>query len=189
MSDNTATPNPTDKPATISLHEVIAQLDSDMQKLESQLEMITTRSHSIYKRTTIIMRTVFYSIGFLTLLNFYFLFDFGKNILVMIGNMEDMYELFGHVTAEVNTITKDVVSMSGNVELIPQISQKMSSMNDTVTQMTGNINTMQGNVSGMNEDVASINQNMTDMSGRFENVNRNMDVMVNNVNQMSRSIP
>jgi uncharacterized protein YoxC len=188
MSDINTTQQ-TETLTKISLQEVITQLDNDMKKLESTLEMITTRSHSIYRRTTIIMRTVFYSIGFLTLLNFYFLFDFGQSILVMIGNMEDMYELFGHVTAEVNAITKDVVSMTGNVELIPQISQKMTSMNDTVTQMTGNINSMQGNVSGMSQDVTSINQNMTEMSGRFENVNRNMDSMVHNVNQMSRPIP
>jgi methyl-accepting chemotaxis protein len=176
-------------PTQISLQEVISALDSDMQKLESQLEIITSRSQKIYDRTTIIMRTVFYSIGVLTLINFYFIFDFGTNIMVMMQNMQDMYELFGQVTAQVNSITTDVVSMSGNVELIPQISDKMSSMNNTVTQMTGNIHSMQGNVAGMNQDVSSINHNMTDMSGRFDNVNHSMDAMVNNVNQMSRALP
>jgi uncharacterized protein YoxC len=173
----------------LSVQAVVNQINHDMMQLETQLEQITEHSHHIYHKTTIIMRTVFLSIGVLTLLNFYFIVDFGKNIIIMIDSMQDMYVHFGRVTDEVDTITKDVVSMSRNVQLMPEISQKMTSMNHTVTDMTGSISGMQKEVSLMKRDVVGINHNMNNMSLRFVNVNHSMDSMVHQVDQMSRTIP
>jgi uncharacterized protein YoxC len=174
---------------SVSIKDVVDQFDQNISKLESQLQGITEKSSVIYRKTTMVIRTVFISIGLLMLVNLYFIFDFASNILVMINSMEAMYTHFGNVTEQVHGMTGDVKNMSENVALMPAIADKMGSMNGHVQSMTQNVDAMQGNVAIMKEDVVGINADMGQMSQRFVNVNQSMDGMVGNVNQMSRPIP
>ena len=169
--------------------ELFEKFTHDLAEMEDELKVICKNSERIYNRTTRVIRTVFTVIGLLVVVNLYFIYDFGRDVLSMIGYMNDMYQHFGRVTENVDYMTKDVVKMGANIELMPEIANKMQSMNQHVGSMASNVEHMQGNVSAMNQDVSSINDDMTSMSYRFNQVNQTVGNMSYNVREMSDTIP
>lgn len=174
---------------TLSKREIIDAFAKKLEKTDLELQAVQENSNKIHHKTTQVIRLVFMSIGFMLFINLYFIYDFGKGVVIMLDSMEQMYTHFGEVTAEVDTMTHSVVNMSKDIETLPEMLNKMDSMNQTVQVMNEQVQGMNDEVGQMKNDVGKINQNMQNMSHRFEQVNGNVSRIGYSVNQMSRTIP
>ena len=173
----------------LTMKQVIEEIEDYLNTTEMEYEIIQRKSNQIYRRTTRIIKSVFFLIGLLLLINIYFIYDFGEGIVSMASNMNEMYIHFGNMSNEVHGITESVVKMTGHITVLPHMAESMDSMNNTVVNMNANVQVMQGEVGYMAKDVDAINHNITDMTYHFEEVNDNMNNISDSVHDMSRTIP
>lgn len=169
--------------------EVIEAFAARLEETDAELKQIQKRSNSVYKKTTQVIRVVFFSIAVLLVMNLYFIYDFGKGVLTMLNSMEQMYTHFGKVTDEVHTMTKSVANMSDDINALPSMLEQMDSMNQTVHSMNRHVQGMNNEVTHMSKDVKVIHYDMQNMTYRFEQVNRHVSQIGYSVHQMSRAVP
>jgi len=172
-----------------TINQVLEGMAIYLNTAESNYQMIQKNSERVYRRTTRIIKTVFILLGLLLVVNTYFIYNFGEEIVLMVSKMNDMYVHFGNMATQVDGITRSVEQMSSHVNVLPQMNDSMNSMSNTVSGMNTNVHVMQTEVDYMAQDINTINDNMTSMTHRFDQVNENMLHIEDDVDQMSRIVP
>ena len=173
----------------LTKQQVIEEMAVYLNATEMNYEVIRKNSDRIYRRTTRIIKIVFFSIGLLLVSNAYFIYNFGEAIVSMVSSMDDMYIHFGNMATQVHGITESVVNMTAHVEALPIMAESMDSMNNTVGNMNTNVQLMNNDIWLMSKDIGSINHSIIDITYHFDQVNENMNNIGGDVNQMSRIIP
>lgn len=175
--------------SAISMKQVVDEIDTYLENTEKHYEVIQKNSNRIYKRTTRIIKSVFFLTGILLMINIYFVYNFGTGIISMASNMNEMYAYFGKMSHEVHEITESVQKMTVHIGVLENMNESMFSMNNTMTDINGNVESMQGEIRVISEDVSFIHGHITDIGSRLDEVNGNMYDVGDNVHEMSRTIP
>lgn len=168
---------------------LVQKLAQSFEDKEADLENLLTHSNKVYKRTSKVIVIVLVAMVFFLAINLYLIHVFDKNVSQMANSMQTMSKNMTLVTEDVQHMSSSLSRISLNTQLLPPVTEKMTEINNNIEHLNLTFGDVQKNVRAITPDVQKINGSLHNMAVRFDRVNHNMGKIVNNVNQMSRTLP
>jgi methyl-accepting chemotaxis protein len=168
--------------------ESIAEVLFDAaKKFEQKTHDQEAFAHKVAHKTK---RVIGVSIIFLTVFTIFTgfsIYSLSEVLEESVTHMETMYNNFGAVAGEMNSMTDAVTSMEQNVSNITNIAGLVSSMRKSVEGMEKDMLLMDKEMAYFNQDIQGIQQDTEAMNVTFKRVNRSMSEMRRNVGEISRT--
>ena len=160
-----------------------------MKSFAMEMGDINEYAITISNKTKLIIRIVSIMAIVSTIYLLYTVTILGDDMKRLAGNMVEMYQHFGTMSEDVNSMTVSVVDMGKTMNGLPSIASNMGSMNLTLKNMTSSVGGMDTTIQNMDVYMGDITGNMQNISNRMGLMTQSVDFMRYNVGEMSKSIP
>jgi len=160
-----------------------------LSKIEADLDVRMSNLNKGQRKTDFLGFFFFIVIGAFSLMNLYFLYDWGLEVKSIVHEMSGTHDQVTIISNEMVKMSHLVKDIESETALIPIMNEEMLKFVESMQQMQLQTQSINHNMVDMNNSFVGISQDVDQMNTQVQGLNQQLGTMNFSISEMSRLVP